>query len=382
MKIESVETIIVKQNLGEGVSFAYSQAWYNTRTIMILKITTDTGIVGWGESFGPAYVNKALIDNYFTPYIMGRDPLDIEVIWEGLYNMFRDHSPKGNAIEAMSAIDIALWDIKGKFLNLPIYKLLGGTPRKHLLPYATGLYPTQLPSNHKVLVQEALRYKNDGFKAIKIKIGFGIEDDINLVKKIRAAVGNDLMLMVDANHAYNANTALKVCRGIEECNITWFEEPVPPEDIDGYIELKSKTTIPLSGGEAEFTRYGFNNLLNRRAVDIVQPDCAVTGGISEFRKIAMLAHVNNIQCYPHVWGSVIGLFTAIHCAFSLPDYPHKLVQEDMLLEYDRTTNIFRDKLAKQPLELVDGYILPPTKPGLGIEIDEELLEKYRVDKRR
>lgn len=378
MKIEKVETIVVQQKLGEGVKFAYSQAWYDTRTIMILKITTDTGLVGWGESFGPAFVNKALIDNYFAPYIMGRDPLDTEVIWEGLYNMFRDHSPKGNAIEAMSAIDIALWDIKGKFLNLPIYKLLGGTSRSRLKPYATGLYPTTLPSNHKELVQEALRYKSDGFKAIKMKVGFGVENDIKLVGEIREALGDDIMLMVDANHAYNAKTALQVCRGIEKYNISWFEEPVPPEDIDGYIEVKSQTTIPISGGEAEFTRYGFNNLLKQRAVDIVQPDCAVTGGISEFVKIATLAHTNNIQCYPHVWGSAIGLFTAINCAFALPDFPFKLVSEDMMLEYDRTTNIFRDKLAKEPLKLVDGYILPPTKPGLGIEIDEELLKQYQI----
>lgn len=379
MKIESVETIVVKQDLGEGVSFAYSQAWYNSRTIMILKITTDTGIVGWGESFGPALVNKALIDNYFSAFIVGRDPLDIEVIWEGLYNIFRDHSPKGNAIEAMSAIDIALWDIKGKHFGLPIYKLLGGSPRKRLKPYATGLYPTTFPSDHSALINEALGYKNDGFKAIKMKIGFGVDDDILLVKEVRAALGDEIMLMVDANHAYNATTALKVCRGIEEFNITWFEEPVPPEDIEGYLEVKSGTTIPISGGEAEFTRYGFNTLLKKRAVDIVQPDCCVTGGISEFRKISVLASVNNIQCYPHVWGSAIGLYTAINCAFALQDFPNKLVQEDMLLEYDRTSNIFRDQLAGGPLELVNGYVLPPVKPGLGIDIDEGLLEQYRID---
>lgn len=214
---------------------------------------------------------------------------------------------------------------------------------------------------------------------MKIKIGFGIEDDIKATRAIREAVGPEIKLMVDANHAYNANTALKVCRGIEDCDIFWFEEPVPPEDIDGYIEVKSQTTIPISGGEAEFTRFGFNELIGRRAVDIVQPDCGVTGGISEFRKIATIASIHNIQCYPHVWGSAIALYTGINCAFSLQDFPYKLVQEDMLLEYDRTENIFREKLAKEPLKMVDGYIAPPTKPGLGIEIDEELIKAYRIN---
>lgn len=379
MKIVDVEPIILQQKLGEGVKFAFSQAWYDTRTIMILKITTDTGIIGWGEAFGPAFINEAVINNYFKPYLMGKDPLDIEVIWERLYNMFRDHCTKGNAIEAISAVDIALWDIKGKFFNQPIYKLLGGTPRKKIMPYATGLYRNVLPTDHKALVEEALSYKEAGFRAMKIKIGFGIEDDIKATRAIREAVGPDIKLMVDANHAYNANTALKVCRGIEDCDIFWFEEPVPPEDLDGYIEVKSKTTIPISGGEAEFTRFGFNQLIGRRAVDIVQPDCGVTGGISEFRKIVTIASIHNIQCYPHVWGSAIALYTGINCAFSLQDFPYKLVQEDMLLEYDRTENIFREKLAKEPLKMVDGYIAPPTKPGLGIEIDEELIKTYRIN---
>lgn len=379
MKIKSVEPIVLQQHLGDDVKFAFSQAWYNTRTIMILKITTDTGIVGWGEAFGPAFVNEAVIKNYFAPYLIGKDPLDIEVHWEKLYNMMRDHCTKGNAIESISAVDIALWDIKGKFFGQPIYKLMGGTPRKRIMPYATGLYRNVLPTDIDALVEEALSYKAAGFRAMKIKIGFGIQDDIDTVRAIRKAVGDEILLMVDANHAYNANTALKVCRGIEDCDITWFEEPVPPEDIDGYVEVKSKTTIPLSGGEAEFTRFGFNNLLSRRAVDIVQPDCGVTGGISEFRKIAVLASIHNIQLYPHVWGSAIALYTGINCAFAVQGFPHNLVQEDMLLEYDRTENIFREKLAKEPLQMEDGYIMPPTKPGLGIEIDEELIKKYRIN---
>jgi len=378
MKINKVETFVVSQDLENGEKFAFSQAWYNKRTIMLIKITTDDGIEGWGEAFGPAFINKTIIDDYMADMILGQDPMDTEVIWEQLYNKFRDHCQKGNAIEAISAVDIALWDIKGKAYQLPVYKMLGGTSREKIKPYATGMYRNKIPTIVSELVREAEGYIEQGFEAIKIKIGFGVEDDISTVRQIRKALGDDVQLMVDANHAYNARTAIKLSRSIEEYDIAWFEEPVPPEDIDGYVEVKAKTNIPVSGGEAEFCRFGFNNLLKNRAVDIVQPDCCVTGGISEFKKIAVLASVNNIQCYPHVWGSAIALATGIHCAFSLQDFPHKLVPEDMMLEYDRTTNIFREELSKDPVTITDGFILPPEKPGLGLDVDEDLIKRYQI----
>lgn len=378
MKITKVNTYIVSQKLDGGESFAYSQYWYNTRTIMLLKMETDDGITGWGEAFGPAAVNKAIIDHVYAPLIINRDPFDSEVIWEELYNKLRDHGQKGSPVEAISAIDIALWDIKGKALKLPIYKLLGGAPRERVMPYATGLYRRKCEDITRELVSEAAFYAEQGFKAIKLKIGFGIEDDIKVIKEIRMIIGDSILLMVDANHAYNANNAIKLSRKMEEHNIFWFEEPVPPEDIDGYIEVKNKTFIPVAGGEAEFSRYGFQHLLNRRAVDIVQPDCCVTGGISEFRKIAVLASVNNIQCYPHIWGSVVALHTGLHCAFSLPHYPPSLTPDEMLLELDRTPNIFREELTKKKLTIRDGYIGLPDSPGLGVDIDEELIRKYLV----
>ena len=379
MRINKIETFVVSQVLDNGKSFAYSQAWYHSRTIMLLKITTDDGLVGWGESFGPAMVNKVIVDKYFTPALINKDPLDTEVIWECLYNQFRDHCQKGNVIEAISAIDIALWDIKGKYFNQPVYKLLGGTPRKYVVPYATGLYRKDLPTNVEELLTEARDYIAQGFAAIKIKIGFGLEDDTRTVWEIRQAIGKDIKLMLDANHAYNAATAIKLCREIESTDITWLEEPVPPEDIDGYVEVKNKVNIPIAGGEAEFCRYGFNILLGKRAVDIVQPDCCVTGGISEFRKIAVLASVNNIQCYPHIWGSAIAVYTGVHCALSLQDFPFSLTPSDMFLEYDRSPNIFREKLAENPIEIIDHVIYPPTKPGLGLEVNEDLIKKYQIN---
>jgi|YelNatPaOPRAMG01_1025707.scaffolds.fasta_scaffold19022_3 D-galactarolactone cycloisomerase len=379
MKITDIKTFVVKQELECGQAFAYSQYWYNSRTIMLLKIETDQGITGWGEAFGPAAVHKAIVDDVYKPMVLGRDPFDSEVIWEELYNKLRDHGQKGLSVEAISAIDIALWDVKGKALNMPVYKLLGGSPRTRVMPYATGLYRTGTLDYIASLAKEAEEYVQQGFRAIKMKIGFGIENDVQAIKEVRRAIGDDVILMVDANHAYNANNAIKLGRRIEEYDIFWFEEPVPPEDIEGYVEVKANISIPVAGGEAEFTRYGFYNLLHRRAVDIVQPDCCVTGGISEFKKIAMLASVHNIQCYPHIWGSAIALHAGIHCAFSLPCYPPSLCPDDVLLELDRTPNIFRERLSKRKPVIKDGYIERLEEPGLGLEIDEEFIERYRID---
>ncbi|MCL2833408.1 MAG: mandelate racemase/muconate lactonizing enzyme family protein [Treponema sp.] len=377
MIIDKLETIIVSQKLG-GWRFSYSQAWYDTRTIMLLKITTDDGLVGWGESFGNAYVNKSIIDNVYAPAVIGENVFHTEKVWEKLYNMMRDNGQKGSPVEAISAIDIAMWDLKGQYTGLPVYDLAGGARRERIIPYATGLYRGEPPFGIKELVSEAVSYAEAGFRAIKMKIGFGIDDDVAAVKAVREAIGAKIKLMADANHAYNACTASKLARRLEEYEISWLEEPVPPEDIDGYKEVKSNTCIPIAGGEAEFTRYGFNRLLGSRAVDIVQPDCAVTGGFSEFMKIANLATIYNIQCLPHIWGSAVAVRCGMHCAFALPNYPDSLNPCDVYMELDRTPNIFRENLSAHAFDIKDGYIYPPKDKGLGLDIDEKLIAQYRV----
>lgn len=377
MKIEAVKTYIVNQKLNEQ-SFSYSQAWYNSRTIMLLEIVTDDGISGWGEAFGNAFINKAVIENVYAPAVKGENIFDSEKIWDNLYNNLRDNGQKGSAIEALSAVDNALWDLKGKYAHLPVYRLLGGSRRQRVMPYATGLYHSCSASLEKDLINEAVSYVNQGFKAIKMKIGFGILNDVAMVKNIRREIGGDILLMVDANHAYNASSAVQLARGIEQYNIAWLEEPVPPEDIEGYKELKTKTVIPIAGGEAEYTRYGFNRLLGARAVDIVQPDCCVTGGLSEFLKIVTLAKINNIQCYPHIWGSAVALQVGINAVFALPDFPESLNPADVFLELDCTPNVFREKLSKNRYEIKDGYIDIPKFDGLGLDIDREIIRNYSV----
>jgi D-galactarolactone cycloisomerase len=379
MKITKLEPIVLCQTLEKGQRFAYSQKWYDRRMVMILKVETDEGIVGWGEAFGPAFVNKALIETVYAPLVIGRDPFDSAVIWDDLYNWLQDHGQKGAVIEALSAIDLALWDIKGKAVGMPCYKLLGGAQRDRLKPYATGLYHRESNRLIEELAEEARSRVDAGFLGVKLKIGFGMAEDRKKIAAIRRAIGDDIALMVDANHCYNAATAIRMGRVMEDCGVEWFEEPVPPEDIDGYLAVKSALKVPIAGGEAEFTKYGFYNLIDRRAVDILQMDNCVMGGLTEYFRIVPQAQVKNIQCCPHIWGSSIAVMAGIHAAIAQPDFPKSICPEDVWLELDQTPHIFRDKLSAAMPLMKDGYIDKPTLPGLGLEIDEDLIAHYRVD---
>jgi D-galactarolactone cycloisomerase len=377
MKIEKINTYIVSQELGNK-SFCFSQAWYNSRTIMLLEIITSDGVHGWGEAFGNAFINKQIIDSVYASRIIGENIFDSGKIWDDLYNCMRDIGQKGSCIQAISAIDIALWDLKGKYTHMPAYRLLGGARRKSIIPYATGLYHSKSPNLEKELIDEATKYAKNGFKAIKMKIGFGVKDDIKMIGLIRKAIGPDIGLMVDSNHAYNASSAAYLAAAIEEYEINWLEEPVIPEDISGYKELKTKTSIPLSGGEAEFTLYGFKHLIEERAVDILQPDCCITGGLSEFQKITALAKINNIQVYPHVWGSAIAVQTGINAAFSMPDFPDALNPAPVYLELDQTENIFREELNINKLKITDGILEQSEFEGIGFEPNTKLINDYRI----
>ncbi|MEA5013772.1 MAG: mandelate racemase/muconate lactonizing enzyme family protein [Candidatus Limiplasma sp.] len=378
MRITKVEPIVLKVQLEGNQQFAYSQAWYDSRVLMILRIETDAGITGWGEAFGPAFVHKAIIESVYAPMITGMDPMDTTVIWETLYNRLQDHGQKGVCIEAISAIDIALWDIKGKALHLPCYQLFGGAHRQRVKPYATGLYHRNSPRLVEELVEEATGYVQQGFRGVKLKIGFGIEEDKKKIRAIRKAIGDDIALMVDANHAYNSRTAIDIGHVMEECNVAWFEEPVPPEDLDGYLAVKQALKVPIAGGEAEFTKYGYYTLLDRRAVDILQMDNCVMGGPTEYFRVIPQAQVKNVQCCPHIWGSAIAVRTGLHVALAQPDFPKSLFPEESWLELDRTANIFREELSQNKLVIQDGYIEKPVEPGLGLEIDEDLILRYRV----
>jgi len=375
MKIREVRTYLLRAELSEREAFAYSQAWYHTRTAMLVEVVSDGGLAGFGEAYGPAAASRAIVEELYRPLLVGRDPLDIQVLWEELYNAFRDYGRKGIPIAALSAIDIALWDLKGKALGLPIYKLLGGRFRGEVEAYATGLYRRRVPDQAAALAEEAKGYLAEGFSAMKLKVGFGVEEDLRNVRAVREAIGPGPRLMVDANHAYDAVEAIRLGRRIEPYDIYWFEEPVVPEDLDGYLQVKQALRIPIAGGEAEYTRYGFKELIARRAVDIVQPDLCACGGFSEALKISALASTWGITYYPHVWGSAVGLYASLQLAAALPPNPLALSPAGLLFELDRTPNPFRERLAATPLARKGPLIDIPQGPGLGLELDRDFLAR-------
>lgn len=381
MKITEVKTYVLQAMLPDK-AFGWSQRVTDRRQTAICVVSTDEGLQGLGEAFyfgGPAKIAAEIISDVFGPLIVGRDPLDHNVIWDYLYNWTRDQGMKGITISALSAIDIALWDIKGKALGLPVYKLLGGAYRNKARAYATGLYePQNVPSVEKTLVEEALGYKEDGFGGMKLKVGYGIKTDVRYVMAIREAIGEDIYLMVDANHAYNAAEAIRLAREIERFNIYWFEEPVPPEDLDGYVEVKKNSSIPIAGGECEYTRYGFRELINRRAVDILQPDLCAAGGFTEMIKIVAMATAANISLVPHVWGTNVGLAASLQFFAALPHIPERRFPDEPFFEYDRSSHPLRDGVTLEKFALKDGYLSIPDRPGLGVKLDTVFVAKYAL----
>jgi len=209
-------------------------------------------------------------------------------------------------------------------------------------------------------------------------VGYGIERDARLVKAIREAIGDDISLMVDANHAYNASEAIQLAGRIEPFDIYWFEEPVPPEDIEGYIEIKRNTSIPIAGGECEYTRYGFRELINRRAMDILQPDICATGGFTEMTKIVAMASAANMPVVPHVWGTNVGLAASLQFFAALPNFPERRFPAEPFFEYDRSPNPLRDGVTVENFEMKDGYFPIPDRPGLGVTPDMDFIRKHEV----
>ena len=381
MKITDLKIHVLKSPLAEP--FAFSQGWVRQRSATLLEILTDQGFSGWGEAFAqglePPEIAAAVIDSALRPLLIGADPLDIEVLWHRMYHMTRDYGRKGSVVAGISAVDIALWDIAGKFHEVPVYKLLGGAFRTRVQPYATGFYRIKGQGEAKRLGEEAIRHFDAGFSMMKVKLGYGVDDDILCMREVgRAVQGKPITLMVDTNHAYGRAEALKLGRVLEEYDLRWYEEPVVPEDVQGYVELRSKLSMPIAGGENEHTLYGFREFLGAGAVDVAQPDLGSCGGLSAGRHIIALAQSHGVQVNPHVWGSAIAQAASLQFIAAVPVAHHSLFAQEPVFEYDRSSHPFRQHLITQPVQQKGGWVDIPSGHGLGIEVDRTVLEKYRA----
>lgn len=373
MKIADVRTHVLEARLEQPFGWSFDST--DLRSTCLIEIETEEGVIGWGECFGPARPNAAVVAA-FRKHLVGADALAIDLIWQTLYNRFRDQGQKGLVVTAISGIDIALWDIKGKVLGLPVHRLMGGPLRTRLQAYATGTYRTEGGDPLDYVVREVRGYVEEGFHAVKLKIGFGVEEDAALIAAVRDAIGPETGLMLDANHGYDAIEAIALGRRVAPLDIGWFEEPVVPDDLGSYRAVREGQPIPVAGGECEYTRWGFREVLTSRAMDIIQPDTCAAGGLSECKKIADMATAFGIRYAPHVWGTGIGLAAALHLLAVLPDTPPRRNPRAPILEFDRSEHPFRQAILRQPIAHDRGWVEVPAGPGLGIEIDRAVLARF------
>jgi D-arabinonate dehydratase/D-galactarolactone cycloisomerase len=343
-----------------------------------VEVHTDEGITGIGECTVREVprAHAQIIEELLKPILIGNDPFDVEVLWERMFATLRTRGHLGGFfMEAVSGVDIALWDIMGKATNLPVHKLLGGNHADKVKAYASSVYfgePSQV-------VEEVRRLVEMGHDQVKLKVGMGQmglgrNADIENIKAIRDAVGYDMDLMVDANSAFTAHSAIRFGRKLERYEVYWFEEPVPPDDIDGYAEVARALDIPIAGSESRFAKYDFRDLIVRRAVDIVEPDIARCGGITECKKIAAMAEAYDLCYTPHNGLSGAG------CRAATLQFVAHLPQELFLTyEYMYRPSVFGTEILTKPLEkFKDGYLELPKEPGIGIELKRDVVSKYLV----
>ena len=391
MRISSIESFLLEAPIEPG--FGWSQGWTEKRAVGLVKLITDDGIVGWGEGLsGPS---ARLVHEGFAPLLLDADPMQRNGLWQRMFQtLYNGNDAVGIGGNSISAVDTALWDIAGKASGLPVSALLGGRVRERIAVYATGLYYSEeclaaassrspFPQG---LLDEARMYVELGFAGMKTKVGgLPLAQDVRRVAAIREAIGPDIFLMVDANQAYNATTAIRIGLELAALDIFWFEEPVNARDVEGYLQVKGALPMAIAGGENLRTRYEFKDYIGRRAVDIVQPDVMNVGGITEMHRVASMANAFGILCNPHVWGSPVMIAASLHVAAAVPECPPARVprpyQQEPVMEFDRTPSPIREGIA-EPFDQTGGFLDVPTGPGLGVEIDEMAVRQLSVDKRK
>ena len=379
MKITDIKTYAIEGKLKEP--FWWGNGGNDKRTATLVKIETDEGISGWGEGWGGEHI----IESTLKPVIMGKNPFQREKLWSEMFNALNNALLYlGLGGSAVSAVDIALWDIVGKKLGVPISDLLGGKVKDKVQTYATGLYYTKKDFKEEVSerIKEASRYEKKGFNAMKIKVGaLDLEEDLERVRQVKNSLSNKTRLMVDANQAYDLRTAKYVSDRLSEMDIFFFEEPLMGLDVHGYKELVRYSKIRISGGESLRTRYQFLDFINSHGFDIIQPDVGNVGGITEFKQVQSLAYANGIHVYPHVWGTSVMIAASLHLASTFTNLPNssspKQFVQEPIMEFDQSENPIRYAIEKSnSFNFIEGYLEVPNSPGLGVEIDEEAVKEF------
>lgn len=375
-KIARLSFIGLEYAFAPQKAYGMSRGGGNRRQGGLVEIETDRGVRGIGEAFGNPHVTREYF-RLIEPMFAGRSVFDFEHVEARIRNSMY-HLGVGNQLtSALAAINVALFDAIARGFGVRVCDLIGGCARTRIPAYAsTGFFSGDPDRQLEHMLAEAAGHPYAG---AKIKIGRGIKSDVERVKQAREALGPDKLLLVDINGAYTPDVALECARAIEPFGIHWIEEPLPPGDLRGYAELRARSPIPLAAGEAHHTVRDFKSLIDGRCIDIVQPSVPGVGGLTEAKRIAILAQASNLRVAPHVWGGAVGLATACHFIAALPDTPHtEHPPHPLMLEYDMSDNELRTRLLKQPLILEAGHVLLPEGPGLGVELDPAAVERYRI----
>lgn len=381
MTIKQVLVHIIQAPLQEP--FAFSQGWVCRRSSVIVEVVCADGQSGFGEcmchGMQPPQLAASFIEHCFAPHVIGRSIFDVEVIWEELYNLCRPFGQQGAAVNALSGLDIALWDAIGRHLGQPVCNLMGGRFRSRVKAYATGFYRKKDGHYPLDAVREAQGYLEKGFLGMKLKAGFGVQEDEEYIRAVRKAVGPDILLMCDFNSAYSQAPARRLLLDLEDLRLEFFEELLAPEDAAGYAALRNLTGSYIAAGEEIFGKIAYKDWLVKGALDIYQPDLCSCGGFTECKKIAALCQAYNAMLIPHVWGSGIGLAASLQFLATLPPAPLCTKPIEPLLEYDQSSHPFRLDLICDGIKFEDGYVHVPQAPGIGVDVNRSVLEKYRIN---
>ncbi len=341
---------------------------------VLVEIFTDAGLVGLGNAALSPLVTKSCIDHYLKPLLLGADPWDIEFLWQQMYRRTMAFGRKGVGMTAISAVDIALWDLLGKSAGQPVYRLLGGRTKKRIPVYASRLYSMPLDE----LRLEAQRYLAQGYMAMKLRFGWGpvdgaegMQKNVALVRAVREVIGDGIDLMADAYMGWTLDYAKRMLPLLEPFHLRWLEEPVIPDDTRGYKELKAYGRVPIAGGEHEFTLFGFRDLLEANALDYIQFDTNRVGGISQARKIAALAEAYQIPVIPHA-----GQMHNYHVVMASLNSP--MAEFFPKVDVEVGNELFWYIFDGEP-EPLDGCIdLDENMPGLGLAVNEESLRRFKI----
>jgi L-alanine-DL-glutamate epimerase-like enolase superfamily enzyme len=353
----------------------------------LVRVETEGGLTGYGEAkaaVGSAGTNAALvtcIEQELAPLIQGEDARDISRLWDVMYNGSRAHfaiarghafpilGRRGLAVAGLAGIDIALWDILGKSLGVPVWRLLGGRRQARMPAYASGGWA---PADRIAAELRSFIERGD-FKAVKMRVGAGDGTLAHSIARVRAAregLGDAIDIMCDAHGTWTVAEAKRFCREVAACNIGWLEEPVSADDKRGQAEIRAATDIPIASGESEFTRFDFRDLVELRAVDILQPDLSIAGGITEALRIEALASAHQLRFAPHLWGGALTFAAGLHVA--------AVASSGFILEYSLGANPMLHELALEDFPVVDGHVEIPERPGLGVTVDEDFVARHRV----